>query len=163
MTRYEYKVVPAPAKGEKAKGVKTPEARFALSVQSVLNRMGAEGWEYLRADLLPSEERSGLTGSAMKWRNLLVFRRVLAEDLDAFAPELLAPPEAGPAAEPSLRADPPVLRAASDPEPPAETAAETDSAADPEPAAPLPPAEADDDADDAPDTVDARNPDRPQG
>jgi hypothetical protein len=75
MTTYEYKVVPAPTKGLKAKGVKTPEGRFANSVQSVLNTLGNEGWEYLRAELLPSEERSGLTGSTTNWRNVLVFRR----------------------------------------------------------------------------------------
>ena len=75
MPVYEYKVIPAPAKGTKAKGLKTPESRFAHTVESLLNTMGAEGWEFQRAELLPSEERSGLTGSATNWRNLLVFRR----------------------------------------------------------------------------------------
>lgn len=78
MPVYEYKVIPAPAKGTKAKGLKTPESRFAHTVESLLNTMGAEGWEFQRAELLPSEERSGLTGSATNWRNLLVFRRALA-------------------------------------------------------------------------------------
>ncbi|PCH72889.1 MAG: DUF4177 domain-containing protein [Rhodobacteraceae bacterium] len=78
MTSYEYKVVPAPTKGLKAKGVKTPEGRFANSVQSVLNTQGAEGWEYLRSELLPSDERTGLTGSTTHWRNVLVFRRALS-------------------------------------------------------------------------------------
>lgn len=77
MTRYEYKVIPAPHKGTKAKGVKTPEGRFALSVEQILNQMGAEGWEYQRAELLPSDERSGLTGSTTHWRNVLVFRRLV--------------------------------------------------------------------------------------
>lgn len=94
MIRYEYKVVPAPARGTKAKGVKTPEGRFALSVESLLNQMGAEGWEYQRAELLPSEERTGLTGSVTHWRNVLVFRRAMAEG--AVAP--VAEPEAGPKA-----------------------------------------------------------------
>ncbi|MEX0351276.1 MAG: DUF4177 domain-containing protein [Paracoccaceae bacterium] len=81
MARYEYKVVPAPAKGTKAKGVKTPEGRFALSVEELLNLQAAEGWEYQRAELLPSEEKTGLTGSTTNWRNVLVFRRLLdAED-----------------------------------------------------------------------------------
>lgn len=79
MPRYEYKVVPAPVKGRKAKGVKTPEGRFALSIEDVLNTMGAEGWEYLRAELLPSEERSGLTSTTTNWRNVLVFRRALED------------------------------------------------------------------------------------
>ncbi len=87
MPRYEYKVIPAPQKGAKAKGVKTPEGRFATSVEQVLNEMGQQGWEYQRAELLPSEERSGLTGSTTNWRNVLVFRRVIEVD----ATEVVAP------------------------------------------------------------------------
>lgn len=94
MIRYEYKVVPAPARGTKAKGVKTPEGRFALSVESLLNQMGTEGWEYQRAELLPSEERTGLTGSVTKWRNVLVFRRALAEGAVAPVVEVEAEAEA---------------------------------------------------------------------
>jgi hypothetical protein len=78
MQRYEYKVVPAPQKGVKAKGVRSPEGRFANSIELQLNELAAEGWEFVRAELLPSEERSGLTGSTTNWRNILVFRRELA-------------------------------------------------------------------------------------
>ena len=39
MSHYEYKVVPAPTKGLKVKAIKTPEGRFALTVQEVLNAM----------------------------------------------------------------------------------------------------------------------------
>ncbi len=80
MPRYEYKVVPAPQKGAKAKGAKTVEDRFAVSVEQVLNQMGQDGWEYQRAELLPSEERSGLTGSTVNWRNVLVFRRAVEDE-----------------------------------------------------------------------------------
>ncbi|WP_170400370.1 DUF4177 domain-containing protein [Ruegeria arenilitoris] len=80
MQRYEYKVVPAPQKGIKAKGEKTAEGRFAASVEQVLNQMGQDGWEYQRAELLPSEERVGLTGSTVNWRNVLVFRREVTAD-----------------------------------------------------------------------------------
>ncbi len=79
MLRYEYKVVPAPQKGTKAKGVKTSEGRFAVSIEQLLNKLGSEGWEYQRAELLPSEERSGLTSSTVNWRNVLVFRRALPQ------------------------------------------------------------------------------------
>ena len=97
---YEYKVVPTPTKGVKAKGVKTPEARFALGVEQAINALAAEGWEYQRADVLPSEERVGLTGSETHWRTLLVFRRALAtdrtdaalEDVPRIAPPLRAEP-----------------------------------------------------------------------
>ena len=53
MQNYEYKVVPAPNKGKKARGVKSPEARFAHGVEGVLNEMAAEGWEFQRAEMLP--------------------------------------------------------------------------------------------------------------
>ena len=78
MQAFEYKVVPAPHKGTKAKGVKSAEGRFANSIEITLNEMAAQGWEYQRAELLPSDERSGLTGSTTNWRNVLVFRRAVA-------------------------------------------------------------------------------------
>lgn len=78
--RYEYRIVPAPTKGVKAKGLKTAEARFALAVEQVMNEMAAEGWEYQRTETLPSTERSGLTSTATQWRNLLVFRKQSATE-----------------------------------------------------------------------------------
>ena len=42
--RYEYRIVPAPEKGEKLKGA-SAEARFAAAVERVLNDMAARGWE----------------------------------------------------------------------------------------------------------------------
>ena len=77
MQRYEYTVVPAPRRGEKARGVKTTEERFALALAALMNRLGAEGWEYVRADALPCDERAGLTGTKTTYQNMLVFRRVL--------------------------------------------------------------------------------------
>lgn len=94
MQRYEYKVAPAPKKGTKAKGVKTPEGRFAVTIEQLLNEMGAEGWEYQRAELLPSEERVGLTGSTTNWRNILVFRRAVETEVPGDEAEaFLTPPE----------------------------------------------------------------------
>lgn len=75
MSTFEYKVVPAPMRGRKASGVKTPEGRFALGVEDVLNEMARDGWSYLRSDILPSEERQGLTSSHTVYRSLLIFRR----------------------------------------------------------------------------------------
>ncbi|WP_371155052.1 hypothetical protein [Jannaschia sp. 2305UL9-9] len=72
---FEYRVVPAPRRGEKAKGVRSGEARFALAMSRLFNRMGEMGWEYVRADTLPAEERVGLTGSEVRYHALLVFRR----------------------------------------------------------------------------------------
>ena len=107
MQRYEYKVVPAPRRGEKARGVKTTEERFALALTQMMNRLGAEGWDYVRADALPCDERVGLTGSKTTFQNMLVFRRVieaetslmLADVQPSHAP-LLAAPEADAPAPP---------------------------------------------------------------
>ena len=75
MSTYQYRVVPAPTKGLKAKGIKGPEARFSNTIEDLMNEMGAQGWEYQRAETLPSVERSGLTASTTEWRNVLVFRK----------------------------------------------------------------------------------------
>ena len=75
MPKYEYKVIPAPTKGVKARGLKTSEARFANAIEKKMNELAAEGWSYVRSDLLPSEERQGLTSSHTVYRSLLVFRR----------------------------------------------------------------------------------------
>ena len=63
MPRYEYKVVPAPTRGLKGKGIRGAEAKFANAIQTLMNDLGADGWEYLRADTLPLEERAGLPGT----------------------------------------------------------------------------------------------------
>ncbi len=113
MPRYEYKVVPAPAKGLKGKGLKTAEARFSHGLQELMNGLAGYGWEYLRAETLPSIERAGLTGSTTEWRNVLVFRRVRDADAEAFKPELLpAPVAAAPA--PTVAAAPKETPAAAD-------------------------------------------------
>lgn len=75
MQRFEFKVIPAPRRGEKARGVKTTEDRFALALTTLMNQMGADGWDYVRADALPVDERTGLTGTKTTFQNMLVFRR----------------------------------------------------------------------------------------
>lgn len=84
MQRFEFKVVPAPRRGEKARGIKTTEERFAYTLTQVLNEMGRDGWDYVRADVLPCDERVGLTGSKTSFQNMLVFRRLV--DADAAEP-----------------------------------------------------------------------------
>lgn len=119
--RYQYRVIPAPTRGQKAKGLKTAEARFAYAVETVMNDLADEGWEYLRADTLPSEERQGLTSSSPAFRTLLVFRRASETDLAAFQPKLLeTAPEDTP--RPVAPAEPVLTRAKPAPAP--ETAAE---------------------------------------
>ena len=89
MQFYEYTVIPAPARGEKVRGARTGAERFSYALLTEMNRMAANGWEYVRADVLPSEERSGLTGRSTVYHNLLVFRRTLAVP----APSQARPPQ----------------------------------------------------------------------
>ena len=83
---YEYKVIPAPARGLKAKGLKSPEDRFANALQTAMNEQAASGWEYLRADTLPSEQREGLISKTTVFQNMLVFRRIKTADVPALQP-----------------------------------------------------------------------------
>ncbi len=97
---FEYKVVPAPVQGKKSRGLKTTAQRFAHALEGLMNELGAEGWEYVRADTLPCEERKGLTGTTTTFQNVLVFRRVPvpAEDERSVAGLLAAPQPAEPPA-----------------------------------------------------------------
>ena len=74
---FEYKVVPAPVKGVEARGVKSGPDRFAHALETVMNDLAADGWEYQRTDTLPSEEREGLMGKTTVFQNMLVFRRAV--------------------------------------------------------------------------------------
>jgi hypothetical protein len=101
MQRFEYKVIPAPKRGEKARGVKTTEDRFAYALTLLMNDLGADGWDYVRADALPCEERVGLTGTKTTFQNVLVFRRAIGA----------AEVETRPAARLLLQQDPPAVPA----------------------------------------------------
>lgn len=89
---YEYKIVPAPKKGLKAKGLKSAEDRFANTLSELMNREARGGWEFLRAETLPSEERAGFRSSTTVYRSLLVFRKARQETADdPVLPEIPAP------------------------------------------------------------------------
>ena len=77
MQQHEYTVIPAPARGEKTRGARSGAERFAHALTVEINRMAAAGWEYIRAETLPCEERSGLTSRTTVYHNVLVFRRRL--------------------------------------------------------------------------------------
>jgi hypothetical protein len=107
MPRYEFKVIPAPRRGEKSRGVKTTEDRFALALTNLMNEQGREGWDYVRADTLPVDERTGFTGTKTTFQNMLVFRRELSADaaptarLVAVEPAPAVAPLLGPAETPA--------------------------------------------------------------
>ncbi|WP_138466839.1 DUF4177 domain-containing protein [Poseidonocella sp. HB161398] len=93
---YEYHVIPAPERGQKAKGAKTPDARYAAALAEVLNAEAAAGWEFQRAEVLPCQEKQGLTGSKTVYVNVLVFRRpAAAAAAGTAAAPVAAMPDAG--------------------------------------------------------------------
>lgn len=116
MSAWEYRIVPAPTKSLKTRGIKGGENRFAHTLEILMNDMAAEGWEFQRAETLPSIERSGLTGTTTEWRNVMVFRRARADDTEDFEQELLPAPapiaERAPIAAPEP--DPSILAATLD-------------------------------------------------
>jgi hypothetical protein len=110
MKRYEYKVIPAPRRGEKSREAKTTEDRFALALTTLMNQLGRDGWEYVRSETLPCDERSGFTGTKTTEQNVLVFRRVTGAEP---VPSLAVPaakagdaPRLGPASDSAAGAAP---------------------------------------------------------
>lgn len=89
MTVYEYKVVPAPTRGRKARGIKGAHGRFANALEMIMNEMAEDGWEFQRTETLPSEERAGLTSTTTTYRNIMVFRRPRGDVAAAFQPRVL--------------------------------------------------------------------------
>lgn len=110
MQRYEYQVIPAPRRAEKMRGAKTPADRFAVTLSTVMNQMGRDGWEYLRADCLPTEERAGWTKRTLVEHHVLVFRRELASEVVRAPSIVTEAPEtfAAPAANAPEGATPPI-------------------------------------------------------
>lgn len=113
MSSYEYIAIPAPARGEKTRGAKTGIDRFAATLTDTLNRMAGDGWDYVRAETLPAEERSGLTSRTTVYHNLLIFRCSLAAAQPMPNPVRAAPepapvpvPEPAPTPEPAENTPP---------------------------------------------------------
>ena len=108
MSSYEYTVIPAPARAEKSKGGRSGIDRFAATLTDTLNEMAREGWDYVRAEVLPAEERSGLTSRNTVYHNLLVFRRARdAAPTRALPVEEITQTAPPAAAEPIRPPDPP--------------------------------------------------------
>ena len=64
------------------KGVKGREASFARTVQEAMMEHARQGWEYYRAETLPSVEKTGMMRKREEILNtVLVFRRELREEI----------------------------------------------------------------------------------
>ena len=124
MPVYEYRVIPAPKRGLKGKGIgSSTEERYAHALESAMNQMGRDGWDYVRADTLPCEERQGLTGRATVYQNMLVFRRQRDTATGVSAPRIAISGPAVSAPAPVLQLSEPLPMAAA-PVGPARLAAE---------------------------------------
>jgi hypothetical protein len=113
MTQYEYRVVAAPRRAMRVRGLKTSQERFAATVAEAINDAAADGWEFYRSETLPMDERQGmLKGRVEVLQSLLVFRRPLKGLGAAVEPEARAAPLLNPAIvpSPSTMPDPAPLR-----------------------------------------------------
>ncbi len=111
--KYEYKAVGAPEKGKRKRGARSASDRVAVAFEEILSEEAVDGWEYLRTDLLPVNERAGMFSRTQEMhRAVMVFRRPLEQEqmLRPASPPLTAPAAAHlrPVREtPPLRTAPP--------------------------------------------------------
>jgi hypothetical protein len=110
MSHYDYKVVPAPKRAKRVKGVHSAEDLFALTLTEAINEVARQGWEYVRAEHLPAEASRGwFRAPAAGEQTVLVFRR----PREALGPRLAAVrPEPEPAAVPLAEAPTPAAERA---------------------------------------------------
>jgi len=93
MTHYDYKVIPAPKKVKRVKGVSGPEELFAVTLTDAINEVARQGWEYVRAERLPAETPRGwLRAPVAEEQAVLVFRR----PREQLGPRLASTREAAP-------------------------------------------------------------------
>jgi hypothetical protein len=105
MTHYDYKVIPAPRRLKKVKGIKDTPELFAHTLTDAINEMAREGWEYVRAEQLSAEEPHGwFRRSTEVVQTVMIFRR---ERPDLPGPRLTA---AGPEPTPARRLPDPLPR-----------------------------------------------------
>ena len=92
---HEYKVIPAPRRGKRGRNTKGPVGRFAYAVESTLNEMAADGWEFVRAETLGAEEREGMMRRKIEtFYGVLVFRRDVLADVDTAPKASIQPAKA---------------------------------------------------------------------
>lgn len=109
---FEYKTVGGPERGKRKRGCKTASERVAAAMEELIRAEAADGWEYVRTDLVPVEERTSWLGRRQTLHcAVLVFRRETGGGaqsraaLSRKAARIFAQAEGdGAAAEPPVRA-----------------------------------------------------------
>ena len=109
MTWFDYKVVPAPRRMKRARGVSDHADLFALTLTEAINEHARQGWEYVRAETLSAETPGGwLRRGRLEEETVLVFRRAR----ETLAPRL----ERGEAPMPAPAMPAPAMPAPREPE-----------------------------------------------
>jgi len=112
MSYFDYKVVPAPQRVKKVRGITGAADLFALTLTDAINEVARQGWEYVRAETMTAEAPGRfLRKAASSEQTMLVFRRPreqlsprLAATAEETGPETAAPAAAvGPSAALSRR------------------------------------------------------------
>lgn len=76
MSQYDYKVVPAPRRLKRIRGVNSPGELCAATLAETLNAVAREGWEYLRADQVAAAQEGGWFRRGREVvETVLIFRR----------------------------------------------------------------------------------------
>lgn len=84
---FEYKCVGGPERPKRQRGVRGRSERVALAMQELIGAEAVDGWEYLRTDLVPVEEKAGLFSRTQEvHRAVLIFRRELEPEPRFVAP-----------------------------------------------------------------------------
>jgi hypothetical protein len=76
MSYYDYKIVPAPKRAKKVKGVSGAADLFALTLNDAVNELARQGWEYYCSEQLSIQTPGGwLSRSRTEEHTVLVFRK----------------------------------------------------------------------------------------
>jgi len=80
-TIWRYRCVAAPRKARRSRAHKTCEDALLGAIEAVLAEQAAEGWEYLRTDLVPMEAKKGMLSATVETHlGVMVFRRAATGD-----------------------------------------------------------------------------------
>ena len=75
---YQYKTVGGPERGRRERGARRVADRVAAAMQEIIDAETADGWEYMRTDLVAVEEKRGMLARRQTMHcPVLVFRRAL--------------------------------------------------------------------------------------
>jgi hypothetical protein len=76
MAQWRYKCVAAPRKARRSRTHRDPADALLAAIDAAIAVEAAQGWEYLRTDLVPMEAKAGLFSAATETHlGVMVFRK----------------------------------------------------------------------------------------